>query len=144
MGKRWLCGLRPCSGEWAYRTWMDWIWGCWEGGIKYDYLLGETWASGLVILPSSKTDLYERRVGEVVIRKNQAFYFILHYWGLNPGTSPWATPPALFCEGGFFFWDRVLWTVCPGWLQTTILLISASARVIDVSHWCLAKCCVLY
>jgi hypothetical protein len=34
------------------------------------------------------------------------------------------------------YWDRVSWTVCPGWLQTTILLISASwlARIIDVSH----------
>jgi hypothetical protein len=24
------------------------------------------------------------------------------------------------------FWDRVLPTICPGWLQTSILLISAS------------------
>jgi hypothetical protein len=33
-------------------------------------------------------------------------------------------------------------TLCPGWPQTTILLISASqvASIIDVSHQCLASC----
>jgi hypothetical protein len=60
----------------------------------------------------------------------------LWYWGLNSGPLPWDTPPALFCDG--FFWDRVLWTVCLGWLWTTILLISASwvARITGVSHGC--------
>jgi hypothetical protein len=24
------------------------------------------------------------------------------------------------------FWDRILWTICPGWLRTMILLTSAS------------------
>jgi hypothetical protein len=35
-----------------------------------------------------------------------------------------------------FFWDRVSQTVWPGWLQTAILLISASwvERIIGVSH----------
>jgi hypothetical protein len=35
-----------------------------------------------------------------------------------------------------FFWGRVRWTICPGWLQTVILLISVSllARITDVSH----------
>jgi hypothetical protein len=28
--------------------------------------------------------------------------FILQYWGLNLGPTPWVTPPALFCEGFFF------------------------------------------
>jgi hypothetical protein len=43
----------------------------------------------------------------------------------------------------FFFWDRVSWTICPDWLQTTILLISVSwvARITDVQPlmpgWCL-------
>jgi hypothetical protein len=65
--------------------------------------------------------------------------FFLWYWGLNSGPTPWATPPALVCEG--FFWDRVSWTICPGWLQTTILLISAFwvARLTDISHWYLAS-----
>jgi hypothetical protein len=33
-----------------------------------------------------------------------------------------------------------LWTVCPGWLQTLILLISTFwiARIIGVNHQCLA------
>jgi hypothetical protein len=37
----------------------------------------------------------------------------------------------------FYFQDRVSWTFCPGWLQTMILLISASwvARSIGLSHW---------
>jgi hypothetical protein len=54
---------------------------------------------------------------------------------LNSGPAPWATPPALFCDG--FFQDRGSWTICLGWLRTVILLISASwvARVIGVSHW---------
>jgi hypothetical protein len=34
----------------------------------------------------------------------------------------------------FFFW--ISWTICPGWLWTMILLISASwvARITGVSH----------
>jgi hypothetical protein len=35
------------------------------------------------------------------------------------------------------FWDKVLWTICLGWLWTMIFLISASwvARITGVSHW---------
>jgi hypothetical protein len=35
-----------------------------------------------------------------------------------------------------FFWDRVSWTICLGWLRTMILLISASwvARITGMSH----------
>jgi hypothetical protein len=42
----------------------------------------------------------------------------------------------LFCLGIF----RVSWTICLGWLQTVILLISASrvARITGVRHFCLA------
>jgi hypothetical protein len=60
----------------------------------------------------------------------------LQYWGLNSGPTPWATPPAPFCEG--FFWDRVSQTFCPGWLWITVLLISASwvARITGMSHQC--------
>jgi hypothetical protein len=37
-----------------------------------------------------------------------------------------------------FFWDRVLRTIHPGWLQTSILLISASwvVRITGTSHRC--------
>jgi hypothetical protein len=57
----------------------------------------------------------------------------LIYWGVNSGPTHWATPPALFCDG--VFWDRVLRTICLGWLQNMIFLISASwvARITDVS-----------
>jgi hypothetical protein len=42
--------------------------------------------------------------------------------------------PAHFCVG--YFPNRVWWTICPGWLWTMILLISASwvARITGVSH----------
>jgi hypothetical protein len=42
----------------------------------------------------------------------------LWYWGLNSRPSPWAIPPALFCDGSFQ--DRVSWTICLGWLRTMI------------------------
>jgi hypothetical protein len=60
------------------------------------------------------------------------------YWDLNSDPTPWATPPALFCEG--FFRDRFSWTISPGWPQTSILLISASwiAVITGMSHGCLA------
>jgi hypothetical protein len=63
------------------------------------------------------------------------FFFFLWYWGLNLGTSPWATPPVLFLW--WVFGDRVTWTICPGWLQIVILLISPSwvARITGLSHW---------
>jgi hypothetical protein len=54
------------------------------------------------------------------------FIFIyLQYWSLNSRSSHWVTSPALFlwCV---FFWDRTLRTICPGWLQTAIFLVSAS------------------
>jgi hypothetical protein len=59
------------------------------------------------------------------------FFFFLQYWGLNSGPIPWATPWA-------FFWESSWRTICLDWLQTLILLISASwvARVTGVSHQC--------
>jgi hypothetical protein len=41
---------------------------------------------------------------------------------------------SFFCVG--YFWDRVLQFICPGWLQTVILLIAASreARITGMSH----------
>jgi hypothetical protein len=49
----------------------------------------------------------------------------------------WATLPAHFCVG--YFQDKVLQTICPGWLENTILLTSASwvaARITGLSHQC--------
>jgi hypothetical protein len=58
----------------------------------------------------------------------------LQYWGLKSGPIPWA-----FSVSGIFQ-NRVLRTICLGWLRTTILLISASwvARIIGASHRYLA------
>jgi hypothetical protein len=62
------------------------------------------------------------------------YIYIWWHWGLNSGPTPWASPPALFSDG--LFWDRVLWTICLGWVRTAVLLISASwvARITGVSH----------
>jgi hypothetical protein len=55
----------------------------------------------------------------------------------------WTTPLAFFCNE--FFQDRVSRTICPGWLQTMILLISTSRvpRIIDVNPHCLAHVILL-
>jgi hypothetical protein len=57
------------------------------------------------------------------------------------GTDVWTQGLHLepLCQSFFvlsFFRDRVLWTLCPGWLRTMIVLISASwvARITEVSH----------
>jgi hypothetical protein len=53
----------------------------------------------------------------------------------------WATPPALFLWR--VFQGRVSQTICPGWLWTIILLISASlvAGIAGVNHWHPAASC---
>jgi hypothetical protein len=74
----------------------------------------------------------------------QHFFFFLWYWGLNSRPTPTLHQPFFFffhqpflcvCDG--FLQDRVLRTISPGWLQTMILLISASwvARITGMSHW---------
>jgi hypothetical protein len=70
-------------------------------------------------------------------------FFFLQYWDLNSGPSPWAAPPVLFLWR--IFQDRVSRTICPGWLWTMILLISASwvARIIGMSHQYPANTCNL-
>jgi hypothetical protein len=67
--------------------------------------------------------------------------FFLSVLGLELGayTLRYSTSP--FCHG---FFQDILWTICLGWLQTVILLISASwiSRIAGVSHQCPA--CVGY
>jgi hypothetical protein len=55
-------------------------------------------------------------------------FFFFQYWGLNSRYTPWATH-----DGSSR--DRISWTICLGWLQTVILLISASwvAKITDMS-----------
>jgi hypothetical protein len=61
--------------------------------------------------------------------------FVLRHWGLNSGPIPFVILPTLFSEK--FFQNRVSLTICLGWLQTVILLISAFwvTRITGVSHW---------
>jgi hypothetical protein len=64
------------------------------------------------------------------------FFFFGWTWVWTQVQTTWATPPALSVKV-FIFWDTLSQTICPGWLWTTILLISASwvARITGVSHW---------
>jgi hypothetical protein len=72
------------------------------------------------------------------------YFFILEYLGLKLRVShllgrhstTWATPLALVFYVGYF-WEIVLWTICPSCLWTVVLLISASwvAKITGVRHW---------
>jgi hypothetical protein len=88
-----------------------------------------------IISMHSTTKLYLQLLQKICF---YLFIYLFTYfwwnWGLNSGPSPWATPPTLFYDR--YFQDSVSQTICPGWLWTTILLISASgvARITGVSH----------
>jgi hypothetical protein len=73
-------------------------------------------------------------VGNHHVRVGFLIFDFLRYWGMNSGSTPWATPPALFCDG--FYWDRVSELFCSRYLRTLIILISAScvANITCVSH----------
>jgi hypothetical protein len=60
---------------------------------------------------------------------HELFFFELKAFTLSPLHQPY------FCEGFFKIGSHR--TICPGWLQIVILLISVSlvARITDVSHW---------
>jgi hypothetical protein len=73
-----------------------------------------------------------------LILSYQLHFFFLQYWGLNSGPSPWGTPSAQFFSDKVS-WDRVLQTICLGWLQSVILLISAS-RVARIIGWATSAC----
>jgi hypothetical protein len=91
---------------------------CWICSMLFLYTFGRSW-------------LFHYSVSVICYI---VWFFFLQYWDLNTGPSPWAIPPALFCE--FFFKDRVSLTVFLGWLQTIILLTFASwvTRIIGVSY----------
>jgi hypothetical protein len=69
----------------------------------------------------------------------QFFEFVLFVFLEFELSTLWATPLSLFCVG--YFQGRVTPTICLGWLWTKILLIAVSwvARIIGMSHQCLAK-----
>jgi hypothetical protein len=62
------------------------------------------------------------------------FFFAVPGLELRAYILSQSTSPFLW----WIFWDRVSRTIFPGWLWTTVLLISASwvAKIIGVSHWC--------
>jgi hypothetical protein len=69
------------------------------------------------------------------------YFFIWWDWSLNSGLHTWKQvlyhlnhTSSPFCSG--YFGDGVLWTICPGWPPTIILLISAFqvARITGMSH----------
>jgi hypothetical protein len=67
----------------------------------------------------------------------------LRTWFLQGRHSTSATPPVHFALVMLKVEFQELF--CPGWLQTAVLLISASqvATIIGVSHWHLARPCIL-
>jgi hypothetical protein len=64
------------------------------------------------------------------------FFFLFAVLGLELRAFTLSHSTSLIFED-HFFWDRVSWTICQGWLRTMILLISATwvARITGVSHW---------
>jgi hypothetical protein len=59
------------------------------------------------------------------------FIFYCWYWGLNSApytchAGAWVHETLYQTFLCWYFWDTVSWTFCPGWLPTTILLISVS------------------
>jgi hypothetical protein len=65
---------------------------------------------------------------------NLFFFFVVLELELRTSTLRHSTSP-FFVMG--FFQDRVLWTICSGWLWNIILLVSASlvGRITGMSHW---------
>jgi hypothetical protein len=84
-------------------------WGCWFPSLGLSF-------------PTRKMGVY---ICIYIYMCIYIFFFFFQYWGLNSGSTPWATPPVLFCDG--FFQDRVL-------LWTVILLISDSC-VLGLQVW---------
>jgi hypothetical protein len=85
---------------------------------------------------SMQINLYIQFV--ILIKSLQAFWkeggmlgFELWAYALSHSTGP-------FLWFFFFFWDRVLQTICLGSLQTSILMVSTSwvARITGMSHQC--------
>jgi hypothetical protein len=69
-------------------------------------------------------------------RSSFFFFFFLSstgVWTQDLHLEPLHQP--FYCDF-FFFWDRISQTICPGWLWTTVLLISASwiATITGVSQ----------
>jgi hypothetical protein len=74
-----------------------------------------------------------KTLGDVLSTEAEAkSFFPLFFCAWKTGVLPLEP----FCSA--YFGDGVLRTICLGWPQISILLISASqvARITDVSHWC--------
>jgi hypothetical protein len=78
-----------------------------------------------------------------VTKKRNFFFFAVLGFELRAYTLSYSISP--FCDFFFSFQDRVLWTICPGWLWTISLLISSSwvARIPAVNHQCPVRKCIL-
>jgi hypothetical protein len=108
------------------------------GGVSWTIWLGWPWSMILLISTS-----------QVWATSPQLIYIIFSFFAvlglelkashlLGRHSTTWAIRPAFFYIG--YFQDRVLRTICPGWLGTLIFLISASwvAKIAEVSHGHLA------
>jgi hypothetical protein len=85
-----------------------------------------------------------RPISQILVFANYYYYFFFFWWWLGFELKAYFlnhSNQSFFCV--VFFQDRVSTTICPGWLQTAILLISDTwvARRTGVNHWCPACFC---
>jgi hypothetical protein len=106
-------------------------WGCIQCKSVARWSSDWYWKSRVVSVEQTFTARHPFPINPLIF-----FFVCVWYWSLNSGPTPWATLPATFYDG--FFWDRILQTICPGWLWTSLLLTSASwvDRMTDMSHQC--------
>jgi hypothetical protein len=94
------------------------LWLYWRWGLKnYSSTLALNCDPPILSLPSSQ----DYRCESPCPGRHIVFLVILRL-ELRAYTLSHSTRP--FCEG--FYWDKFSRTICPGWLWTEILLISAS------------------
>jgi hypothetical protein len=104
--------------------------------FQQNFIYGaEDWTQGLT---QARYMLYPSATSSTPVFGGFFFFF----WGTGAWTQGLYLKPLhqpFFCDG--FFWDRILPTICRGWLRTAIFLISASwgVRITGVSHQHLAK-----
>jgi hypothetical protein len=153
---KWVCLCKYSSPQtWQFTSaagpnvlawWLKYKWNC---CLRWDFpkwwmvlgkVLHKTASSSSIWLAGA---FLEISVYIITVPKIHRFKFRLTHL-LSRHSTTWATPPALFCDG--CFQDRVSWTICPGWLWSAILIISATwiARITDVSHQCPASWVFLY
>jgi hypothetical protein len=82
------------------------------------------------------TNLIQLFLKKTFVTSNILKFWFGLIWGFFFCTALGFDLRAYTSRSDMFFQNGVLWTICPGWLQVAVLLISASraARITGVSH----------